>query len=105
MITIKKLNENDSNTLNKVIQYCAKAQILELLKQKLDELEYYRFIKDVLDAFKTKDTEELNDKDKIMSAEDYIEYNISKKQLFDFIKKYDINTYNNVIDELIAYIY
>lgn len=105
MMMIKKLNENDSNALNKVIQYCAKSQILELLKQTLDELEYYRFIKDVSNTFKAKDNEESTDKNKILSAEDSIEYNISKEHLFDFIKKYDINIYNNIIDELITYIY
>ena len=45
---IKKIMK-ESN-VNKIIQYHSNAQILELLKQTLTEMDYYRFLKASNDA-------------------------------------------------------
>lgn len=98
MIVAKILNENDnSSAVEKVIQYCASAQILELLKQNLEEMSYYKFIKDIYSS--------AEDKNDYSSAEEYIEQKLGKEKLLNYIKEYNIDIYNNIIDELISYIY
>ena len=87
MIKIKKINESiDSNI---IFQYLSKNQLLELFKEKLSDEEYISFLKQNIVGNKITNTLETT----------FLNQN-SLKSLIDLIKDYNIDLFNNIIDEL-----
>lgn len=87
MIKIKKINESiDSNI---IFQYLSKNQLLELFKEKLSDEEYISFLKQNVVGNKITNTLETT----------FLNQN-SLKSLIDLIKDYNIDLFNNIIDEL-----
>lgn len=87
MIKIKKINESiDSNI---IFQYLSKNQLLELFKEKLSDEEYISFLKQNVVGNKIINTLETT----------FLNQN-SLKSLIDLIKDYNIDLFNNIIDEL-----
>lgn len=87
MIKIKKINESiDSNI---IFQYLSKNQLLELFKEKLSDEEYISFLKQNVVGNKITNTLETT----------FLNQN-SLESLIDLIKDYNIDLFNNIIDEL-----
>ena len=79
--------KNESNAFNdNVLQYYSNYQILELLKEKLTEIDYAKFIKN-----------SVNDTTQSVLEMHLIE-NISKTKLLELIKNYDIDIYNTIVN-------
>ena len=87
MIKIKKINESiDSNI---IFQYLSKNQLLELFKEKLSDEEYISFLKQNVVGNEITNTLETT----------FLNQN-SLESLIDLIKDYNIDLFNNIIDEL-----
>lgn len=78
----------NNQSLESIIQYYTTAQILEQFKEKISENDYFLFIK--------KYGKE-NDK----TLEDYLINNISEIKLLDFIKEFNIQAWNSLINEML----
>lgn len=79
--------KNESNAFNdNVLQYYSNYQILELLKEKLTDIDYAKFIKN-----------SVNDTTQSVLEMHLIE-NISKTKLLELIKNYDIDIYNTIVN-------
>lgn len=100
MIMMKKIItdnlENNSYNFDKILQYYTNEQILELLKDKLSELEYYNFLKSNIDE---------NQLSKNTSIEEYFQNNISKIKLLNLIKDLNITIWNYIVTEMTNRIY
>lgn len=78
--------------LELILQYYTNPQILELFKEKVSEDEYISFIRKY-------------GKENNKSLEDYIINNISETQLLNFIKDYNIEIWNILINEMLNIIF
>ena len=92
MKIMKIINENKSLT-DKVLQYYTNLQILELLKQFIDESEYLIFIRHSVN-----DTTQSN-------LEDHLIHNVSKSKLLDLIKSFNNEIYDMIIELMINTVY
>lgn len=90
MIKIKKkitLKEN----IDTVIQYYTNEQIIELLKQQLNDVDYYKFLKNIT----------VNSNIKNKSIEEYLLTDISKITLLNLIQSTNLSIYNNLLNEMV----
>lgn len=90
MIKIKKkitLKEN----IDTVIQYYTNEQIIELLKQQLNNVDYYKLLKNIT----------VNSNIKNKSIEEYLLTDISKITLLNLIQSTNLLIYNNLLNEMV----
>lgn len=90
MIKIEKkitLKEN----IDVVIQYYTNEQIIELLKQQLNDIDYYKFLKNLT----------VNSDIKNKSIEEYLLTDISKITLINLIQSTDLSIYNSLLNEMV----
>ena len=87
MIKIKKINESINSNI--IFQYLSKNQLLELFKEKLSDEEYISFLKQNVIGNEITNTLETT----------FLNQN-SLESLIDLIKDYNIELFNNIIDEL-----
>ena len=80
--------ETDNKSLESIIQYYTTAQILELFKEKISEDDYFLFIRKY-------------GKENNKTLEDYLINNISEIKLLDFIKEFDFQVWNTLINEML----
>ena len=77
-----------NQSLENILQYYTTSQILEQFKEKVSEDEYLKFVL----KYGQKN---------IKSLEEYLINNISEIQLLDFIKEYNIQAWNTLINEML----
>lgn len=90
MIKIKKkitLKEN----IDAVIQYYTNEQIIELLKQQFNDVDYYKFLKNIT----------VNSNIKNKSIEEYLLTDVSKITLLNLIQSTNLSIYNNLLNEMV----
>lgn len=80
--------EVDNQSLESIIQYYTTSQILEQFKEKISEDDYFLFIRKY-----GKETDK--------TLEDYLINNISEIRLLDFIKEFNIQVWNTLINEML----
>ena len=78
----------DNQSLESIIQYYTTAQILELFKEKISENDYFLFVRKY-------------GKENNKTLEDYLINNISEIKLLDFIKEFNFQIWNTLINEML----
>lgn len=78
----------DNQSLESIIQYYTTAQILELFKEKISEDDYFLFVRKY-------------GKENNKTLEDYLINNISEIKLLDFIKEFNFQVWNILINEML----
>lgn len=85
---LKESINTDNQSLESIIQYYTTAQILELFKEKISEDDYFLFVRKY-------------GKENNKTLEDYLINNISEIKLLDFIKEFNFQVWNTLINEML----